>query len=207
MQNDTLQGRHIVCLLVQTGLMCSLICLPVLLFQLSGWMAFCYKAHVERPWCSTQFPNIYTFVQSHYWSVGPFVYFKMQQVTSLPLKWIRCIVCTYSFGLAACQLACLCCLQCCLQLLHAWLCLADHAQPLLMHLCLFTHAWISCRYQTSYWQLQCCTCRTVAASHLSGRIGQDLQDLTQLNQVPSASFLFDSTGTNRHHQCMNANRS
>lgn len=64
------------------GLQCILVCLPVLLFQFSGWLSFCHKGIVERPWCSTSLPNIYSFVQSHYWGVGFLQYFKLQQVIS-----------------------------------------------------------------------------------------------------------------------------
>lgn len=69
-------------LLLQVGLQCIMVCLPVLLFQFSGWRSFCHKGIVERPWCSSGLPNIYSFVQSHYWGVGLLRYFKLQQVIS-----------------------------------------------------------------------------------------------------------------------------
>lgn len=76
-----MQDARPICLLVQGGLQCIIVCLPVLLFQLLGWLSFCHKGVVERPWCSSALPNIYSFVQSHYWGVGLLRYFELQQVT------------------------------------------------------------------------------------------------------------------------------
>ena len=41
---------------------------------------------INRPWCSAKFPNVYSFVQSHYWGVGLFKYYKLQQVSWCPIK-------------------------------------------------------------------------------------------------------------------------
>lgn len=75
-----MQDAKPIWLLMQAGLQCFMVCLPVLLFQFSGWLSFCHKGNVERPWCSSALPNIYSFVQSHYWGVGLLRYFKFQQV-------------------------------------------------------------------------------------------------------------------------------
>lgn len=75
-----MQDAKPIWLLMQAGLQCIMVCLPVLLFQFSGWLSFCHKRNVERPWCSSALPNIYSFVQSHYWGVGLLRYFKFQQV-------------------------------------------------------------------------------------------------------------------------------
>lgn len=57
-----------------------LICLPVFAFQYAGWRSFCLGGITKRPWCSKKLPSIYSFVQSHYWGVGLFRYFQLQQV-------------------------------------------------------------------------------------------------------------------------------
>ena len=75
-----MQDAKLIWMLMQAGLQCIMVCLPVLLFQFSGWLSFCHKGIIERPWCSSALPNIYSFVQSHYWGVGLFRYFKFQQV-------------------------------------------------------------------------------------------------------------------------------
>ena len=65
----------------QAGIQCLIICLPVLAFQYSAWLTFC-QGGVVRPWCSGRLPNVYSFVQSHYWGVGLFKYFKVQQASN-----------------------------------------------------------------------------------------------------------------------------
>ena len=77
------QDAKLIWLPMQAGLQCIMVCMPVLLFQFSGWLSFCHKGSVERPWCSSALPNIYSFVQSHYWGVGLLRYFKFQQVILL----------------------------------------------------------------------------------------------------------------------------
>lgn len=38
------------------------------LFQLYGYYSFCSLKHdIPRPWCESQFPMVYSFVQAHYW--------------------------------------------------------------------------------------------------------------------------------------------
>lgn len=39
-------------------------------FQLYGYRIYCLQG-AGRPWCSAALPNIYSFVQSHYWYARP----------------------------------------------------------------------------------------------------------------------------------------
>lgn len=73
-----MRNRLMVCLNAMAQ--CAIICLPTVLFQLLGWQSFCQNAAQLRPWCLSIIPNIYSFVQSHYWNVGLFRYYKTQQV-------------------------------------------------------------------------------------------------------------------------------
>ncbi|KAL0027319.1 hypothetical protein WJX77_012423 [Trebouxia sp. C0004] len=80
-----LQGADCAMLLSQAALQCMLICLPAFAFQYAGWRSFCVGGITKRPWCSTKPPSIYSFVQSHYWGVGLFRYFHLQQLPNFLL--------------------------------------------------------------------------------------------------------------------------
>ncbi|KIW35630.1 uncharacterized protein PV07_02315 [Cladophialophora immunda] len=49
-----------------------------------AYQDYCYgrDSEVRRPWCNQTIPSIFTWVQSHYWNVGPFRYWT---VSNLPL--------------------------------------------------------------------------------------------------------------------------
>ena len=66
---------------MQAVAQCFVICLPTAMLQLHGWQKFCKESLQPRSWCLSVVPNIYSFVQSHYWGVGLFQYYKLQQVT------------------------------------------------------------------------------------------------------------------------------
>ncbi|SZF00835.1 unnamed protein product [Blumeria hordei] len=54
-----------------------------LLPQYLAYREYCIKnILLQRPWCDQAIPSIYTFVQSHYWGVGLFRYWKL---SNLPL--------------------------------------------------------------------------------------------------------------------------
>ncbi|KAH9816329.1 glycosyltransferase family 76 protein [Teratosphaeria destructans] len=59
--------------------------------QLIAYLHYCRRDH-PRPWCAARPPSIYTFVQSHYWHVGPFRYWTLSNLPlfalAFPLGWI-----------------------------------------------------------------------------------------------------------------------
>ncbi|KAL0048171.1 hypothetical protein WJX82_009179 [Trebouxia sp. C0006] len=84
-EGQPVQGAGFAMLVAQAALQCTLICLPVFAFQYAGWRSFCLGVNTERPWCSNKLPSIYSFVQSHYWGVGLFRYFQLQQSGAIRL--------------------------------------------------------------------------------------------------------------------------
>lgn len=62
--------------------------MPFVIQQDAAYRAFCLPTDqgepanipAARPWCSYLPPSIYSFVQSHYWDVGPFRYWTLQQL-------------------------------------------------------------------------------------------------------------------------------
>ena len=59
---------------------------PFLWHQYIGYLTFCaVPASERRPWCTNTLPLIYSFVQSHYWDVGLFRYWSLQQAPNILL--------------------------------------------------------------------------------------------------------------------------
>lgn len=85
LEGQPVQGPGVAMLVAQAALQCMLICLPVFAFQYAGWRSFCLGVITKRPWCSAKLPSIYSFVQSHYWGVGLFRYFQLQQLPNFLL--------------------------------------------------------------------------------------------------------------------------
>jgi Gpi18-like mannosyltransferase len=53
---------------------------PYAAFQYWGYRRYCLQQAQPRPWCAAALPSLYGFVQSHYWGVGLFKYYQLQQV-------------------------------------------------------------------------------------------------------------------------------
>lgn len=76
-------------------LRCVAVLAPTLWFQWMGYRTFClgggdpngYYAQNPRPWCASwrPLPNIYAFVQEHYWHVGFFRYWTPKQLPNFAL--------------------------------------------------------------------------------------------------------------------------
>ena len=59
---------------------------PNAAFQAFAYWQFCVEgAALDRPWCHSPLPLAYPFVQQHYWNVGLFRYFTLQQVPNFLL--------------------------------------------------------------------------------------------------------------------------
>ncbi|KAF2075775.1 hypothetical protein CYY_002908 [Polysphondylium violaceum] len=74
----------------------TIVLVPYIAFQFYGYSRYCVggqdiapDAHKNgvwpRPWCNTEatgalFPNLYSFVQNHYWNQGFFNYYTVQQI-------------------------------------------------------------------------------------------------------------------------------
>ena len=60
---------------------------PFVLHQLRGYWLFCVSAKHEAPrkWCGETIPAIYPFVQAHYWNVGIFKYWRVDQLPNFLL--------------------------------------------------------------------------------------------------------------------------
>lgn len=68
-------------------------------FQVFAYYKFC-SSDFSRPWCDSAVPNIYSFVQQHYWNVGLFRYFTVSQIPNflfaLPMLTV-CSAAIYSY--------------------------------------------------------------------------------------------------------------
>lgn len=66
-----------------------------------GYDIYCGKSVAEeRPWCNNFIPNIYSFVQSHYWNVGFLRYFTVHQIPNFLLAapmTLLCISCIKAY--------------------------------------------------------------------------------------------------------------
>ncbi|RKF59061.1 GPI mannosyltransferase 2 [Erysiphe neolycopersici] len=72
-----------ICHLFLTGLAGLFVGSGSIIPQYIAYSEYCAESlAVKRPWCSKIFPSIYQFVQSHYWDVGLFRYWKL---SNLPL--------------------------------------------------------------------------------------------------------------------------
>ncbi len=69
-------------LLVLRGAMTAAVVLaPYAAFQYFGYQRYCRRySGPQRPWCDAAVPNLYGYVQSHYWNVGLFRYYELKQV-------------------------------------------------------------------------------------------------------------------------------
>ncbi|KAI1002022.1 hypothetical protein K3495_g6182 [Podosphaera aphanis] len=75
--------RHL-CATVLAGL---LIAVGLLLPQYIAHHEFCNRElNIRRPWCFQSLPSIYKFVQSHYWNVGLFRYWKISNIPLFALS-------------------------------------------------------------------------------------------------------------------------
>ncbi|GAM27104.1 hypothetical protein SAMD00019534_102790 [Acytostelium subglobosum LB1] len=70
----------------------AVVVLPYILFQYYGYQRYCSRTLDDskygewpRPWCGKPFPNIYAFVQHHYWNQGFFNYYTVQQIPNFLL--------------------------------------------------------------------------------------------------------------------------
>lgn len=68
---------------IPRGLLALVLLLPAWLYQRYGMERFC--AVLDRPYCHTALPSLYSFIQSFYWDVGPFRYYRVSQIPNFLL--------------------------------------------------------------------------------------------------------------------------
>mmetsp|Transcript_24015 Transcript_24015/g.33055 ORF Transcript_24015/g.33055 Transcript_24015/m.33055 type:complete len:312 (-) Transcript_24015:72-1007(-) len=83
----------------------AVVALPLVVFQLYGYLQFCageWASH-PRPWCQAPVPYIYGFVQKHYWDVGFLRYFELKQAPNFLLATPMIILSCFGIGSYACN--------------------------------------------------------------------------------------------------------
>ncbi|KAL5632882.1 hypothetical protein ACGC1H_005733 [Rhizoctonia solani] len=65
--------------LIYSGLLTMISLSPFLTQQYIAYRTFCQSSS-PRPWCNSHIPLIYSFVQSHYWDVGLWRYWTIDQI-------------------------------------------------------------------------------------------------------------------------------
>ncbi|CAL9148506.1 uncharacterized protein LOC103991056 [Musa acuminata AAA Group] len=73
---------------IVTGAIRSIfIFVPFIAFQAYGYLNICLGGSSDelRPWCKQRLPNLYGFLQSHYWGVGFLRYFQVKQLPNFLL--------------------------------------------------------------------------------------------------------------------------
>ncbi|KAI9483526.1 MAG: GPI mannosyltransferase 2 [Benjaminiella poitrasii] len=60
-------------------------CVGFGLFQYYGYNEFCAKTMMDRPWCASKVPLLYSFVQKEYWNNGFLAYYELKQIPNFIL--------------------------------------------------------------------------------------------------------------------------
>ncbi|ORY51918.1 mannosyltransferase [Rhizoclosmatium globosum] len=82
---------------IQTFLQCCLTASSFIAFQYYGYLSFCSDVSNFRPWCDSNPPVLYTFVQAEYWNNGFLKYWTFGQIPNFILA--APMLLTSSFGI------------------------------------------------------------------------------------------------------------
>ncbi|KAG4303803.1 hypothetical protein PORY_002801 [Pneumocystis oryctolagi] len=70
--------------MIKFGIYSLIVCAGFFWVQYCAYIEFCWPEK-KRDWCFKKIPFIYSFVQSYYWNVGFFKYFKVSQIPNFAL--------------------------------------------------------------------------------------------------------------------------
>ncbi|GAA5950293.1 hypothetical protein JCM3765_004492 [Sporobolomyces pararoseus] len=77
--SNRISGKRLMAGVLVTSLLSLISAAPFLAFQAFAYREYCSSAEQLRPWCTSTFGFSYDWIQSHYWEVGPFRYWTLQQ--------------------------------------------------------------------------------------------------------------------------------
>lgn len=52
---------------MKAGILGLIIAAPFIAFQAYAYLSFCSSDELDRPWCLSRLPLVYSFVQAEYW--------------------------------------------------------------------------------------------------------------------------------------------
>ncbi|CAG8652908.1 1869_t:CDS:2, partial [Paraglomus brasilianum] len=77
--------NHLIKKTLLTVLYSFITSLGFIIFEIYGYYQYCYLHSPKRPWCDSNVPLNYPFIQKHYWACGFLTYYEVKQIPNFLL--------------------------------------------------------------------------------------------------------------------------